>query len=789
MLHSEGRDISTNQSDANGRCWLGLCKLALIPGLQALLIIVLAATVAGSATYFMNTQQRKLNTELMVDAARNQAMLLTQMRSFYLEEVVSRVAGSDVIVTHDFRKQENAIPIPATMTLEFAEYVNSRSADTEVALVSAYPYPWREPRIFSSFEKKALDEIGTANGGEFWELSYQNSLQTLSFATPIVMAQGCVDCHNSHPDSPKMDWKVGDIRGLQVIEFPVESLIMDMDFEGAIVTGIILLLTFFATLGLLVLNHRAWHARLGLERRNEELVEARWLADEASRAKSDFLANMSHEIRTPLNGVIGMLQTIKPQNVDAQTRETLDLMASSARSLRRIVNNILDISKIEARKNDVVVREFHLRSLLSDLADRYAVSFARSGTRFVLDLDENLPDWVRGDGDKLDQVLSNLISNAMKFTEEGEVRVKARLAPGEDAKTQQEARVLFEVHDTGIGISAEHQENLFTPFFQADQSLTRHHEGTGLGLAIVHELCQLMGGSVTVTSTPGQGSCFFVEVPLGIIDESLADKLVVKPEEVDLLIMVKDWRDRFTLEEAARDAGLTVLSFRTTEQADTYLTLKCRALKHMVVGLGSAQLDENFVTTFQTSRPDLATAGNTRLTGASDDVPSARSAIRSSLPSPVRRHKFDALMKELGLVAADGAKIVVEKALPTKNILVVDDNLINRQVLTSFLKALGMCVEAVSDGPSAIEQVENGDFDIVMMDVQMPGMDGYEATIVLRDKGYTLPIVACTAHAFESDREKALQCGMNGHLLKPVDKEALRLLIQSLVDDPMRRAS
>ena len=751
---------------------------------QSFLIVLLAATIAGSLVYFLNTQQRKLNVGLMVQSARMQAELLTNVRGFYLKEIVQRVAGSDVTVTHDFRNMEKAIPIPATMTLELSEYLNARSSDITTALVSEYPFPWRQSRQLTQFENRILEEPRLLASGEYWELS-PGPVQVLSYATPIFMDQGCVDCHNSHPDSPKTDWELGDIRGLQIVQIPVSSMVLNLDFESALVTGLIVLITFTATLALLFLNHRAFRARVLLERRNRELALAREKADEASRAKTDFLANMSHEIRTPLNGVIGMMQTLEPSQFDEQTRETLSLMGRSARSLRTIVNNILDISKIEARKAEVRATEFNIINLINDLADRYAVSFSGEKTKLVIDIDPDLPSWIIGDGDKVEQILSNLMSNARKFTDRGEVCLAAKFHRSRQMDSTNTLWIEFKVSDTGMGISPEQVERLFTPFFQADTTLTRNHEGTGLGLAIVRELSVLMGGTVDVDSHPGQGSAFTVTLPFTLANRPLLPRVDRADTTPRVVVLSHDRRDLHLINEVLRALGLSAASFAKADQARVFLADRCQSLGHLIIAQDFEGDSQKLLQWFRSSRPDLASAGVTTVgtTGADLSKPLGRSAINERLVS-------------VGIVdatAGKGSEKTIappsEVALPRLSILVVDDNVINRRVLGRLLSQMGMDIDTAADAASAIQRVEAGGIDLVMMDVQMPEMDGYEATAQLRARGYhDLEIIACTAHAFEADREKALDKGMNGHIAKPVERTALRELLLAYVEKRNLRA-
>lgn len=609
------------------------------------------------------------------------------------------------------------------------------------------------------------------------------------------MDQGCVDCHNAHPDSPKTDWRVGDVRGVQVVQIPLDALTMNLDFESALVTGLIILITFTATIALLFLDHRASRAQIALQRRNKELFAARERADHASRAKSDFLANMSHEIRTPLNGVIGMMQTLDPTDFDQQTRDTFGLMKRSAQSLQTIVNNILDISKIEARKVEVRHVEFNMVALLNELADRFAVSFSGRNTQFHLDIDPDVPSWVHGDGDKVEQILSNLISNAHKFTVRGEVRLSARLLDKAPVGAGQTTMIRFAVSDTGIGIAPEEAELLFKPFFQADSTLTRNHEGTGLGLAIVQELSALMGGEVKVDSLPGEGSVFTVDLPFKLGRRSampVAEKAERAPA---LLLLTQDRRDLHVMTEVILISGLDYVGFASPEQARAYWSQWCQSVKHVFVDAQFAGDGAAFIQWMTKTREDLA---GCKFVLIGDEVDAARAVGASTMEKPTGRSAFSNYFLGLGYggetIAGDQAMHgehvykTPDVVIDPLHVLIVDDNAINRRVLSRLLDQMGMTAETADDAASAIRRVEKGGIDLVLMDVQMPDMNGYEATAVLRARGFhDLEIVACTAHAFEADREKALECGMNGHLAKPVDRQILRNLLVGLSEKRRRR--
>lgn len=402
----------------------------------------------------------------------------------------------------------------------------------------------------------------------------------------------------------------------------------------------------------------------------EELARMRDRALEASRLKSRFLANMSHEIRTPMNGVLGMAELLLDTKLDESQRKFAETIQTSAESLLGIISDILDLSKIEAGRLELERSLFDLRDPAAHVAKMLAVPASNKGLQILVDIDDGLPDAVIGDPGRLRQVLTNLVGNAVKFTDAGEVRI--RLAPASPAGAAQ-AEVYFEVSDTGVGIDPERLVGIFDPFSQADPSTTRRYGGTGLGLTITRQLVELMGGSCGVDSQPGVGSTFWFTVSFDV--------------------PAGDLRSR---------AG------RTQDRT------------------GSGE-------------PEAAVAGR------------------------------------------------------TGRVLVVEDNSVNQLVAISMLEGAGYVVGLAGDGAEAVKAVRDGDYDLVLMDCQMPVMDGYEATKAIRSGGEAYsrtPIVAMTAGAMTEDRERALESGMDDYISKPIGRdELLKVVNRRLRAEPRQTAS
>ncbi len=544
---------------------------------------------------------------------------------------------------------------------------------------------------------------------------------------------------------------------------------------------------------------------------NRRLARAVGAAQEASRMKSEFLANMSHEIRTPLNGVVGMVSLLSLTPLSPEQREYVEMARSSSDTLIDVVSDILDVSKIEAGRLELDMQDFDLHELLGATRDMLAQEAVAKGLRLTVDHDEDVPAAVRGDRLRVGQVLGNLLANAVKFTAEGEVSLHASVSE----RTTVSTTIRFEVLDTGIGVAPDRLATLFEPFTQADTSTTRQYGGTGLGLAICRDLTQLMGGSLTAASELKRGSSFVASIPFA----PAAGPLPMTPAPLELrglrvLVVDDSAANRRIVEAYVSGWGMRAGTARNATQAVALLEAAAHdgepfdlaLLDFNLPGENGLQLARRIAATPRLRGTRLILLASTSATLAELEA----NGVRHQLEKPVTQSSLlDAIASsfQAGLEVADGA--IAEEAsvdLPPAmeppaasdarddggapgartragRILVAEDNLVNRMYIERLLARAGHDVTAAVDGQLVLAAYDAGEYDLVLMDCQMPELDGYDTTRAIRRREQQAgrprtPIVAMTAAATEEIRRKCLAAGMDDYLTKPLAGDELERALE-----------
>jgi len=750
--------------------------------------------------------------QFATESAKVHANSVTQFRNFYTQELVPRAINGGMSITHDYKSRDNALPLPATLTIDLGHYLSKSEGGTQVRLYSDQAFPWRvAERSLDDFQKQALAHLKKNPDEPFIREEVMNGGRVLRFAQSDRMLASCVACHNQYPGSPRTDWKVGDVRGALEVVLPVSQ--WQLASSGVLNRTFVVLL-FLLFVGFLLIWYSINRIRAALKKARElsadrqmaisqlnkeiaerkqvegylrlsesklqslfrsvpeaivvanaegkmvqandatcaifgysmeelidqpisllvpmtdpgkdvrfmlsalssdqkgllnqpqvlqgrkrngsgfpvrliisethldnehffigvmqdftalqsaqdVLVEAKEKAEQANRLRGEFLANMSHEIRTPMNGIVGMTELALDTTTPELQKEYLNLALDSSKHLLRIINEILDFSKIEAKALELDLLDVNPTELIKNTARSLEPLARAKGIDLLVQTATDLPEGVWMDPVRVRQVLTNLMGNAIKFTDQGQVIVRAELLP---EMNEQTVLLRISIIDTGIGFEPERMEALFSPFTQADGSVTRSYGGTGLGLAISRSLVQLMGGFITAEGRPGKGATFVVTLPVKKIIQSVNASAVRPPTEVET------------------------------------------------------------------------------------------SGVPLTPVSPIT-----------ALVDAGCS------------VLLVEDHEINRKLAQILLERMGYRCAMVNDGQQALERLALEHFDVVLMDVMMPVLDGLSALRELRTResllGLRTPVLMVTAHAMTGDKERFLAAGADGYVSKPLSQEALK---------------
>jgi signal transduction histidine kinase/DNA-binding response OmpR family regulator len=563
-------------------------------------------------------------------------------------------------------------------------------------------------------------------------------------------------------------------------------------------------------------------ARLAMLNMMEDLDDARAEAEDATKAKSDFLANMSHEIRTPMNAIMGMAHLAMKTDLTAKQYDYLKKVDISAKSLLGIINDILDFSKIEAGKMDMESVDFQLEDTLDNISTLVGIKTQEKGLELLFKTDPSVPTALVGDPLRLGQILINLSNNAVKFTDTGEIVVSTELVK----KDKAQVALKFSVRDTGIGMTAEQAAKLFQPFAQADSSTTRKYGGTGLGLTISKRLAEMMGGEIWVESESGRGSTFSFTANFGLGKERAKKrfrpasdlrgmKVLVVDDNATSMSILQEMLESFSFKVSLAASGEEGIAELESASKDKPFELVIMDWKMPGMdGIEASQQIKDHKNLSKIPPIIMVTAyGREEVMQQAEEVGLEGFLLKPVNPSML----FDTIMQAFGEAVPETSRVAQRKEQEVKaleniqgaRVLLVEDNEINQQVAKEILEGAGLNVSLANNGQEAVNAVKENNYDAVLMDVQMPVMDGYTATRKIREwetevrgqktedrkegsalspQSSELPIIAMTAHAMAGDEDKSLEAGMNGHVTKPIDPNQLFATLQKWIQPGEKRA-
>ena len=796
-----------------------------------LLSVFTIATVVMAFVYLSHAS-KQIMQENAVTGAQRYLEALAEFRTLYTSEVIKTAKRQGLTISHNYQDIEGAIPLPATLSMALGKKIGAHQSGAKTYLYSRYPFPWRRNENQALFRQgftQAAWQALTANPQQaYYRFEDFDGRPSIRYAIADQMRPACVNCHNQHQDSPKNNWQVGDVRGVMEVILPIDVAQLETQSTLTATFTVLGLLTMLLSLILGIVFSRLKkdtqkltdaNYALGLqnnqvEEKNIEISVANQRLEkytdellQANQAKSDFLACMSHEIRTPINGVMGMLGLMLKHPLSDAQHHKATLAQSSAQSLLTLINDILDFSKVDAGKLELEELDFNLRAMVSELAQTMALRIQEKGLELVLDINSLSHEMVKGDPGRLRQIITNLVGNAIKFTQSGEIVIRGHVQQTDE----QELVFHCSVADTGMGIPHDKQASLFEAFTQVDASTTRKYGGTGLGLSIVHKLCELMGGEIKVTSDVGKGSIFEFNVMLKPCEQVSLPIPQVNMEKLRLLIVDDNDTNREVLRGQLEMWGAQVVEAADAQSAMEILyehTLqenKCPF--HMAIIdmqmpiMDGAQLatkitrDDRFDTMRLVMMTSLAHRGDAQYFAdlgfsayfAKPATPADLSAALAIImedgvalhqASPLLTHHYLASLQHDDQVPSSDSSGWPKDV----RLLLVEDNQINQEVALGMLEIVGLSADIAANGVEALQSLKSAPQDhpytLVIMDCQMPEMNGYQAAAEIRDgqcgeRYLHIPIIAMTANTMQGDKEKCLQAGMDDFVGKPVNNAEL----------------